>query len=172
MSLIELELLWEKKKSCFSAFSSFPTMFTEAYNSGLCGKGLLLYHTTKFNPFPKQQILDSSKIKVSVDVNFKFDETDRKFSKQIENNVGKGEIACHKQFLLFQQCFQKTYCRHRERVKACVAGKHLQMTNQILSEQWYLSLNEYKTLREKEEILVALSHHFPKMFSSLSSGSY
>ena len=25
-----------------------------------------------------------------------------------KNTVGRGEIACFKQFLLFQQCFQKT----------------------------------------------------------------
>ena len=28
-------------------------------------------------------------------------------SKGVENTVGKGEIACYKQFLLFPQCFQK-----------------------------------------------------------------
>ena len=31
-----------------------------------------------------------------------------KFSKQVENTVGKGEIARDEQFLLFPQCFQKT----------------------------------------------------------------
>ena len=39
---------------------------------------------------------------------FRFDERGRKFSKLVENTVGKGEIVHHKQFLLFQQCFQKT----------------------------------------------------------------
>ena len=33
----------------------------------------------------------------------------RKFSKQVENNVGKGVIARYEQFLLFPQCFQKAY---------------------------------------------------------------
>ena len=28
--------------------------------------------------------------------------------KQVENTVGKGEIARYEQFLLFPQCFQKT----------------------------------------------------------------
>ena len=32
----------------------------------------------------------------------------RKFSRQAENTVGKGEIAHYEQFLLFPQCFQKT----------------------------------------------------------------
>ena len=30
-----------------------------------------------------------------------------KLSKRVENSVGKGEIACYEQFLLFPQCFQK-----------------------------------------------------------------
>ena len=47
-------------------------------------------------------------MKEFADDNFRFDENDTKFSKQVENNVGKGEIACYKQFLLFQQCFKKT----------------------------------------------------------------
>ena len=28
----------------------------------------------------------------------------------VENIVGKGEIACYEQFLLFLQCFQKQVC--------------------------------------------------------------
>ena len=39
--------------------------------------------------------------------NFKFGENGRKLSKRVENTVGKGEIACYEQFLLFPQCFQK-----------------------------------------------------------------
>ena len=38
---------------------------------------------------------------------FKFDENGRKLSKQVENTVGKGEIARNEQFLVFPQCFQK-----------------------------------------------------------------
>ena len=37
--------------------------------------------------FPKQQILDFSKLKEFADDNFKFDENGRKFSKLVENNV-------------------------------------------------------------------------------------
>ena len=59
--------------------------------------------------FPKQQILDPSKLKVFADNNFKLDENERKFSKRVENTVGKGEIARYKQFLLFSLCFQKTF---------------------------------------------------------------
>ena len=39
---------------------------------------------------------------------FKFGENRRKLSKQVENTVGKVEIACYEQFFLFPQSFQKT----------------------------------------------------------------
>ena len=60
-------------------------------------------------PFPKQQILDSYKLTEFADNNFKFDENGRTFLKWVENTMGKGEIARKEQFLLFPQCFQKTY---------------------------------------------------------------
>ena len=53
-------------------------------------------------------MLDSAKLKQFADDNFVFDENRRKFSKWVENTVGKGEIAHYEQFLLFPQCFQKT----------------------------------------------------------------
>ena len=59
-------------------------------------------------PFPKRQNLDSSKLKEFADDNFKFVESGRKLSKQVENTVGKGEIARYEQFLLFPRCFQST----------------------------------------------------------------
>ena len=55
--------------------------------------------------FPKEQILDSSKMKEFAVDNFEFDENGRKFSQRVENTVGKGEIAHYEQFLLFPQCF-------------------------------------------------------------------
>ena len=60
----------------------------------------------RLNP-STQQILDFSKVKEFADDNFKFDEDSRTFSKQVENIVGKGEIAHYEQFLLFPQCFQR-----------------------------------------------------------------
>ena len=51
-------------------------------------------------------MLDYSKLKELADNNLKFDENGRKFSKRVENTVGKGEIARYEQFLLFPQCFQ------------------------------------------------------------------
>ena len=59
------------------------------------------------NPLQRRQILDSSKLKEFAEDNFKFNENGRMLSKWVENTVGKGEIACHEQFLLFPQCFQK-----------------------------------------------------------------
>ena len=56
--------------------------------------------------FPKWQILDSSKFEEFADDNSKFDENCGKFSRWVENTVGKGEIARYEQFLLFPQCFQ------------------------------------------------------------------
>ena len=53
------------------------------------------------NPLPDDKILDWSKLKQSADNNFEFDVNSRKFSKLVENTVGKGEIACYEQFLLF-----------------------------------------------------------------------
>ena len=66
----------------------------------------------KYYSFPKRQVSDSSKLKQSADDNFRFDESSRIFSKRVENTVGKGEIPHYEQFLLFLQCFQKTYTRH------------------------------------------------------------
>ena len=59
-------------------------------------------------PYPKRQILDSSKPKAFADDIFKFAENDREFLKRLGNTVGKGEIARYEQFLLFLRCFQKT----------------------------------------------------------------
>ena len=59
------------------------------------------------NPLPDNKILDWSELKQSADDNFEFDVNNRKFSKLVENTVGKGEIARYEQFLLFPKCFQK-----------------------------------------------------------------
>ena len=60
-----------------------------------------------FNPFPNDEILDSSKLKEFADDNFKLNENGRKFSKWVEHSVGTVEIARYEQFLLFQQCFHQ-----------------------------------------------------------------
>ena len=63
-------------------------------------------------PFPKQQILDFSKQKEFADDNFKFDGNGRKFSKWVENTVGKGESVCQEHFLHFLVFLINLYCRH------------------------------------------------------------
>ena len=47
------------------------------------------------------QSLDSSKLNVFADDNFKLGENDRMCSKQVKNTVGIGEIARYEQFLFF-----------------------------------------------------------------------
>ena len=42
-------------------------------------------------PFPKQQILDSPKMKAFVDNNFELVKNSGKFSRRVENTVGRGE---------------------------------------------------------------------------------
>ena len=56
-------------------------------------------HTTNFGLFKTERVFKN---------NFIFNENGTKFSKRVENIVGKGEIARYEQFLLFAQCFQKT----------------------------------------------------------------
>ena len=60
------------------------------------------------NPLTNNKILVCSKLTEFADNNFKFYANGRKFSKQVENTVGKVEIAHYEQFLLIPQCFQKT----------------------------------------------------------------
>ena len=69
--------------------------------------GLKFCHVVQSYPITTRQILDPSKLKEVADDNFKFDENGRKLSKQVENTVGKGEIAHYEQFLFFPQCFQQ-----------------------------------------------------------------
>ena len=89
------------------------------------GKGEIAPFSTVFstcNPLPDDKILDRSKLKQSADHNFKFHENSRKFSKQVEKTVGKGEIARYEQFLLFPQGFQKAVSRGRQKVTLCGNG--------------------------------------------------
>ena len=59
---------------------------------------LTLYQMTKFRLFQAQSVADD---------NFKLDGNGRKFSKRVENTVGKGEIDHYEQFFLFPQYFLK-----------------------------------------------------------------
>ena len=59
-----------------------------------------------FLHFPKQQILDSSNLKEFADENINLMKMVERFSKWLENTVGKGKIAHYEQFLLYPKCFQ------------------------------------------------------------------
>ena len=79
---------------------------------------LILSQTTNFRLFQKR--------KFAQDI-FKFDKNGRKFSKQVENNVGKGEIVLYEQFLLFPVLSKDLYCRC-VKTRACL-GKDQEVTN-------------------------------------------
>ena len=70
----------------------------------------------------RQQIFDSSKLKEFADDNFKFDENGRKLARQVENTVGKGEIARYEQFLLFLQCFKSLVSQGCQKMSLCGNG--------------------------------------------------
>ena len=98
-------------------FLLFPQCFQKTCIADKFGKGLKrvpksIQHqsinlTRCFNPLPDDKILDWSKLKQFAYDNFEFDVNSRKFSKLVENTVGKGEIARYEQYLFFPQCFQK-----------------------------------------------------------------
>ena len=111
---------YEKRRNCsLRAISPIPSVFKRLVletckNQDLFGKGLTLniiqmycnkqslthYQMTNFRLFQTERICRRQ---------FQIDENGRKLSKQVENTVGKGEIARHEQFLLFPQCFQKAF---------------------------------------------------------------
>ena len=77
------------------------------------------------------------------DNNFRFHENERKLSKQVENTVGKGEIARYEQFLLFPQCFQKACFPGVSKgvivwewVKECAGDKFKNDTNMLECSDW------------------------------------
>ena len=82
----------------------FLAMFSASLKISFCVFLTLICHLQTLsilNPFPNDIILDSSKLKAFADDNFELNENGRKFSNQIENIAGKGEIAHYEQFLLF-----------------------------------------------------------------------
>ena len=78
-------------------------------------------------------------------------------SKQVENTVGKGEIARYEQFLLFPQCFQK----------ACFPGASKgvivwEWVNLFPNKPWFLSVCNTSLLKNttKEKLLVMSNFSF------------
>ena len=71
-------------------------------------------------------MLDSSTLKELADDTLQFGENGRQQSKNVENTVGKGEIACFKQFLLFPQCLQKSILQTHKKQDLFGKGFNLQ----------------------------------------------
>ena len=68
------------------------------WNLNAVSNVLTHYQTTNFRLFQTQRVCR---------LQFKFNKNGRRLSKLVKNTVGKGEIACYEQFLLFPQYFQK-----------------------------------------------------------------
>ena len=68
----------------------------------------------------KDKFMTFSKLNEFAGDNFRFDEYGRKFSKWVENTVGKGEIARNEQFLLFHTAFSKTLYCIQVNTRACL----------------------------------------------------
>ena len=98
----------------------------------LCTMSHLPYHHiqngTDLKSSPNDKILDWSKLKQSADDNFQFDENSRKFSKQVKNTVGKGQIARYEQFLLFHSVFKQLVSQGRQKVSLSGNGLTLYQT--------------------------------------------
>ena len=68
-------------------------------------------------------MLGSFKLKEFADDNFKFKGNGREFSKEVENTVGKGEIALFEEFLLSHSVFKRLLLQTRK--NHCLFGKGL-----------------------------------------------
>ena len=79
-----------KKYKCFDRLKYRHVYCTGLYYVACLSRFAFFFY---FNPFPKRQILVSSKLKEFADDNFEFDEIGIKFFKRVENIVRKGEIA-------------------------------------------------------------------------------
>ena len=105
-----LEELADDTLKCDKNDEKFSTRVENAM-----GKGEIDRYDTQcfqpyfFKPFTKRQILGSPNLKEFADDTFKCDKNGEKFSKTVENAMGRGEIARYEQFLLLPQRFQKIY---------------------------------------------------------------
>ena len=88
--------------ACYEAISPFPRVFSK----GFLSRGVKRCHCVGMvYPITRQQILDSSKLKEFADDNFKLDKNGINLSKQVENTVGKGEIACYEYMSYTAHCW-------------------------------------------------------------------
>ena len=118
---------WTKEKLLVQSISPFPTMF-----STISKTDTIIFSSTGHRPVSLCHCLLSVvhlsvlaltfSLTLSQTDNFRFFQTEgvcslpfliwlrwhRVLQKELENTVGKGEIALYEQFLFFPQCFQKT----------------------------------------------------------------
>ena len=104
--------------------TSLPRDFVISYKMQLisCFNMIMWYHTSMkcIKPFPKRQILDSSKLTKFTDDNFKLNENRRKFFKWVENTVGKRRNCSSRAISPFPTVLSKgLYCKH-VKTRACL----------------------------------------------------
>ena len=114
-------------------------------------------------PFPKRQILDSSKLEELADNNFKFTENDREFSIRVEN-TGKRRNCLLRAISPFPTVFSKDlYCR-LFKTRACLGkGYTCSFINPFPNKPWFLhvcSTSLLKIVREKEKLFVTSNFSF------------
>ena len=100
-----MKTLWEKEKLLVPSNFSFSHNVFHNYisilhqNAALCGNGILThYQTTNFRLVQTERVCRRQ---------FQIWRKWKKVIQTGKNTVGKGEIACYEQFLLFLPCFQK-----------------------------------------------------------------
>ena len=96
----------------------FEPASTDLFMAASLDKTLQSPNLVLVKPFPKRQILDSSKLKEFADDNFKFDNNSKKFPKREENTVGNREIATSN-FSFPTELSKHLHCR-QVKTKACL----------------------------------------------------
>ena len=72
--------------------------------------------STKPFPITRRQILDPSKLKEFADDNFRYDENGRKFSKWVENTVGKEKLLVTSNFSFSHSVYLRLVSQGRQKV--------------------------------------------------------
>ena len=113
----------------------------------------------------KTTSLDTSKLKEFADDNFNFDENGGKFSKSLENTVGKGEIAHYEQFLLFSQCFNRTCSAYTE--KQCLVWERVNIYLQNRWVEWFVDMQKLlKTAKRWAQVLTLSQTTYFRLFQT------
>ena len=89
---------WGKRRNClWQAISPFPTVFSTLWELSAIFMKFKIVVCKLFQSEGVKNLFGKGLSNPSVEMCLQY--------KSFENNVGKGEIACNKQFLLFPQCF-------------------------------------------------------------------